>query len=356
MRPNLSCRSWRIVTAEHTSIRAYVVGGRDFLKNSDKFRAYHALGRPQFKSLAADPHKALEIVRSLKMVVGTVGGGEVRSRRRGRSELRRISHPRRVGGWAEEAAAAEAAAAAASTGAHSEDGDLDGFLVLLRRRLGWSARQILHPPLPARPDHPTAADWPRVFAEALNATPKVRGDWIFYAGVEAIAAEQQAAMSLRRRGRTGEWIGASRLDAIAEPAQALRDALSAELERSGSSDGSSGFDGDEGTSPTFFARSFEKMAVLQQELGRKCAASSGRSGDGRVSGGGGGVLQMRKRTAEVGSIGFSASHARYRDPGRLGCMLGLYDRCVTPAGRSSTSGRTCGSLLLALGDSDSGGP
>ena len=191
---------------------------------------------------------------------------------------------------------------------------------------------------------------------AANATPKVRGDLIFYAGVEVIAAEQQATMSPRSHG-TGEWIGAPRLDAIAEPLQVLRDALSAELERSGSRyDGSGGLDGDESASPTFL-RSFEKTTVLQQELRRKCASSSLRTGDVRVKGGTGGVLQTRKRTAEVGSIGFSASHAHYRDPSVLGCMLGLYDRCVTPAGRSSTSGRTCGSLLLALGDSggDSGG-
>jgi len=104
-------------------IRAFVVGGRDFLKGQEKYRAYHDLGNSQFRRVASEPAKALEVVQALRMII-------------------------------------------------APSNDLDGFLVVLRRRMGWPLRSIIHPPL-LPIDRPMAADWPRVYSAALNNTPKV---------------------------------------------------------------------------------------------------------------------------------------------------------------------------------------
>lgn len=118
-------------------IRAFVVGGREFLKGQDKYRPYHDLGNAQFRKLASDPLKALEVVKALRMTV-----------------------------------------------APSEQ--LDPFLIVLRRRMAWPLRQIIHAPLLASP-HPTSKHWPQVYVAALNNTPKVsllfnyfrlRGRWV----------------------------------------------------------------------------------------------------------------------------------------------------------------------------------
>jgi hypothetical protein len=124
-------------------IRAFVVGGKDFLKGNKKYEQYHDLGNPQFRRMAADPQKALDVVRAMKMVV-------------------------------------------------TSSDDFDAFVLMLRRRMGWPLRQVLYQPLLA-PSHPTAADWPSVYIKALNNTPKVRSDWVFYAGAMEIAADQRRA-------------------------------------------------------------------------------------------------------------------------------------------------------------------
>ena len=161
-----------------------MVGGREFLKGQEKYRPYHDLGNPQFRRVASEPTKAIEVVKALHMVI-------------------------------------------------SPSSELDGFLLVLRRRMGWPLRQIVHPPL-ATPDRPTAADWPRVYATALNNTPKVRplpraaalagdvadmcaalvssaqvrGDWEFYKGVLEMARDQRRAFGLDKYHSQLEEIGA----------------------------------------------------------------------------------------------------------------------------------------------------
>lgn len=145
-------------------IRAFVVGGKDFLKGSDKYRPYHDLGNPQFRKLAADPQKALDVVRALHMVVA------------------------------------------------SSD-DFAAFALILRRRMGWPLRQVLYPPLAAT-SHPKLADWPRVYATALNNTPKVRSDWVFYDGALAIAADQRRAFGLAKFTAQVDEFGALRQELV----------------------------------------------------------------------------------------------------------------------------------------------
>jgi hypothetical protein len=112
-------------------IRAYVVGGREFLKSNPKYRIYHNLGNPQYYKLAKDPEKALDIIKSLLMVVST-------------------------------------------------SDELEAFLILMRRRMGWPVRQIIHTPK-LKPNHPTLVDWPEPYVLALNNTPKVcLGIWHLY--------------------------------------------------------------------------------------------------------------------------------------------------------------------------------
>jgi hypothetical protein len=65
-----------------------------------------------------------------------------------------------------------------------------------------------------------------------------------------------------------------------------------------------------------FRSQTEEFRALQRELVRKCDNP----------GSGGGVLE---------------------------CMLQTYDRCVVPQGRTPSSRRTCGAVLLAMGDGDS---
>jgi len=194
-------------------IRAFVVGGREFLKGQDKYRPYHDLGNAQFRKISSDPHKALDVIKALRMVA-------------------------------------------------SPSEELHAFLVVLRRRMAWPLRQLLHSPMVSSP-HPTSRDWPKVYAAALNNTPKVRSDWIFYEGIQQTAHHQRVAF---------------------------------------------GYDK--------FRTQSEELGALQQELNRKC--------DNPATGGA--VLE---------------------------CMLKTYDTCVVPGGRTSASRRTCGALLLAIGDGDS---
>ena len=129
-------------------IRAFVVGGREFLKSSEKYRQYHDLGNSQFRKIANEPHKALDVVRALRMAV-------------------------------------------APSSAFSS------FLVMLRRRMAWPLRQIIHTPV-APPNQPTSSDWPPIYVEALNNTPKVRADWVFYEGAMQIAADQRLAFGAEK--------------------------------------------------------------------------------------------------------------------------------------------------------------
>jgi hypothetical protein len=105
-------------------IRAFALGGRDFLKGQDKYQPYHDLGSAQFRKISPDPIKALDVVKSLRMIVAPAT-------------------------------------------------EFEPFLVILRRRMSWPLRQIIHSPL-STSTHPTAQDWPLVYATALNNTPKVR--------------------------------------------------------------------------------------------------------------------------------------------------------------------------------------
>ena len=145
-----------------------------------------------------------------------------------------------------------------------QDEDYDSFLLVLRQRLNWPLRQILHPRLPPRPSHPTANQWPRVFAEALNATPKVRADWVFFRGVEAIAAEQRAAMDKRFVERSSA--------AISPLALLSMSSLSSSSSSSSSSLPSVHGGDEDDEDDLLFDRQLDELTVVQDELRRKCSS------------------------------------------------------------------------------------
>lgn len=69
-----------------------------------------------------------------------------------------------------------------------------------------------------------------------------------------------------------------------------------------------------------------------------------------------GYDKFRTQTEELGAL-HQELERKCDNPATGGavleCMLKTYDTCVVPEGRTSVSRRTCGALLLAIGDGDS---
>ena len=147
---------------------------------------------------------------------------------------------------------------------------------------------------------------------------------------EAIAAEQRAAMDKRFVERSSA--------AISPLALLSMSSLSSSSSSSSSSLPSVHGGDEDDEDDLLFDRQLDELTVVQDELRRKCSSWIKEA--------------PRGPTAAHGAIGYSGGRG-YSDAPMLTCMLDTYDRCVVPSGRSSSSGRTCGSLLLALGDGES---